>query len=128
MKTIIEQKPELKYMDLVYFGYDWSEESVENLKDQSDFMKQLKQRFPNVAFNDAYDNIKGFRQEVFLEEKENDNYFAWLFGTQWYNLSLSCQLMMMSASSEPEQKKKFEHYFALAKKQYPEAFKPEALV
>jgi hypothetical protein len=128
MKTIIEQELVLEYMDIVYFGYDWSEESVENLKDQSDFMKQLKERFPNVAFKDAYDNIKGYRQEVFLEEKEKDNYFAWLFGKQWYNLSLICQLMLKSATYQPEQKEKIDRYLSLAKKQYPEAFKPEALV
>jgi hypothetical protein len=127
MKTIIEQEIVLNYMDLVYFGYDWSEESAQNLDDQSNFMKQLKERFPNVAFKDAYDNIKGYRQEVFLEEKENDNYFAWLFGKQWYGSSLMCQLIINSSGYEPKQKEKFDRYFALAKKQYPEAFKPEAL-
>jgi hypothetical protein len=128
MDTITEEKPELKYMDLVYFGYDdYSDEGKKNLKEQSDFMEKLKERFPNVQFRDAYDDIKGFRQEVFLEEKDNDNYYAWLFGKQFYNLSLTSQLLVMGASHQPEQREKINHYFALAKKQYSEEFKPEAL-
>lgn len=116
----------LEYQDLLYFGYDWSDEREQNRKLQSEFIKEIKERFPNVKLEDAYDNIKGFRQEVYLEEIENDNYFSWLIGKQWYEMSMTMQLIMMSAD-KPEQKEKFEKYFALAKKQYPETFKPEAL-
>lgn len=117
----------LEYQDLLYFGYDWSDESAENRKEQFDFIKEIKEKFPNVRLEDAYDNIKGFRQEVYLEEAENDNYFSWLIGKQWFEMSMTMQLIMMSDGREPEQKEKFEKYFALAKKQYPESFKPEAL-
>ena len=117
----------LEYQDLLYFGYDWSDESAENRKAQFDFIKEIKEKFPNVLLEDAYDNIKGFRQEVYLEEAENDNYFSWLIGKQWFEMSMTMQLIMMSAGREPEQKEKFDKYFSLAKKQYPESFKPESL-
>lgn len=128
MDTIDNTKPELKYMDLVYFGYDdLGKEGQENKKLQQEFIEKIKETFPNVELKNAYDQIKGFRQEVYLEEKDEDNYYSWLFGKLFYDLSLTLQLIMMSAGREPEQKVKFDRYFALAKKQYPEAFKPEAL-
>lgn len=112
------------YMDLLYFGYDFDKGSLES---QEEFISEIKKRFPNAVLRDAYDSIKGYRQEVYLDKAENDNYYAWLFGKQLHESSLTCQLIMMSASRDSEQKAKFEKYFALAKKQYPEAFKPEAL-
>lgn len=113
----------LQYQDLLYFGYDWSEESAESKKAEQDFIKEIKDRFQNVKLQDAYDNIKGFRQKVYLEERLSDNYFSWLIAQQWFENSMTMQLIMMSASREPEQAKKFEKYFALAKQQYPEVFK-----
>jgi len=122
--SIMENTYELPdYMDLCYFGYDFDKESSENEKQ---FIAEIKERFPNVVLRDAFDGIKGYRQEVYLDKAENDNYYAWLFGKQWYEASLICQLMLMS-QKEPEQKEKFAKYFALAKVQYPEEFKPEAL-
>ncbi len=116
---------ELNYMDLLYFGYDWSAESGENKKAQDEFIKEIKERFPSVKLEDVYDSIKGFRQEVYLDESENDNYFSWIIAKQWFQLSFTMQLIMMSVDSEPEQKEKFEKYFVLAKQQYPEEFKSE---
>ena len=113
----------LEYQDLVYFGYDWSDDAKENRQAQFDFIAEIKKDFPNVRLEDAYDNIKGFRQEVYLEESESDNYFSWLIGKQWFEMSLTMQLIMMSTGREPDQKEKFEKYLALAKKQYPEVFK-----
>lgn len=110
----------MKYQDLVYFGYDWDADAINH---QTEFMKTLRERFPMVEFKDAYDSIKGYRQEVYLPEEESDNYFSWLLGYQWFEFSLTLQLIMMS----PEKKEEFEKYFALAKKQYPQEFKPESL-
>ena len=118
---------ELKYQDLLYFGYDFSDEGPENARTQDEFMKEIKERFPEVKFQNAYDSIKGYRQKVYLPENENDNYYSWLIGNQWFEMSMSLQLIMMSADRMPDQKENFEKYFALAKKQYPENFKPEAL-
>lgn len=111
-----------KFMDVVYFGYDYEKESAEF---QADFITNIKEKFKNVELRDAYDGIKGYRQEVFLCEDQNDDYYAWLIGDGWFEMSLTMQLIMRS-SKEPEQKAKFYKYFELAKKQYPQSFKPEA--
>jgi hypothetical protein len=120
----------MEYMDLVYFGYDYAPEAIENRKFESDFKQQINERFPNSVLRDAYDNIKGFRQEVYFKLKEGetkegmrDLYRAWLIGKGWYEMSLTMQLMMMSA----EKKNEALRILDLAKKEYPEAFKPEAL-
>ena len=115
----------LEYQDLLYFGYDWNEEAKENKKFQDDFIKEIKIKFPKVKLKDAYDSIKGYRQEVYLDKENSDNYYSWLIGNGWFEFSLTMQLIMMSVNQEPESKIKFERYVDLAKKQYPEAFKPE---
>jgi len=108
-----------KYMDVVYFGYDHEKESAGY---QAEFIDHIKQKFENVELRDAYDSIKGYRQEVFLREDQNDDYYSWLIGDGWFEMSLTMQLIMMSYN-DPEQKAKFDKYFALAKQQYPHAFK-----
>ncbi len=118
---------ETAYQDLLYFGYSWSDEAGNSLRLQSEFMSEIKIAFPGVVFQDAYDDIKGYRQEVYLPIGESDNYYSWALAHQWHNCSMTLQLMMMSADREPEQKEKFDRYFAMAKEQYPECFKPEAL-
>lgn len=118
----IETKPELKYMDLMYFGYEWDKESREF---QEEYINQIKEQFPKVELHNVFDEIKGYRQEVFLEEKDHDNYYSWLIGKAWYEMSMTMQLIMMSGNREPEQTEKFDKYIALAKQQYPEAFKSE---
>ncbi len=120
-------EPQLKYQDLLYFGYDWGDEASENRKLQADFVREITERFPNVKLLDKYDSIKGYRQEVYLEESDNDNYYSWLIGRQWFEMSMTFTLIMAASEKEPEQKKAFDTYFALAKKQYPEIFKTEAL-
>ncbi len=120
-----ETKPELAYMDLLYFGYDFGE--TESKKHEEEFIKEIREKFPNVKLQDAYDSIKGYRQEVYLEKENKDNYFSWLFGKGWFEMSMTMQLIMMTSGTEPEQKILFDRYFKLAKTQYPEAFKPEAL-
>ena len=46
----------MKHQDLMYFGYEWDADSKKN---GTDFIAEIK---------DAYDSIKGYRQEVYLEE------------------------------------------------------------
>jgi hypothetical protein len=115
-----KMETKIEYQDLVYFGYDYEQGSE---KAQVDFMREIKEKFPNVEFKDAYDNIKGYRQEIYLKKENSDNYYSWLIGAGWFELSLFFQLLMMSAGKEPEQKAKFDKYFNLAKEQYPQNFK-----
>ena len=110
----------MKYQDLMYFGYEWDADSKKN---ETDFIKEIKDKFPNVELKDAFDSIKGYRQEVYLEETENDNYWAWLIAFGWLELSLTGQLMLM----DKDQKEKLHKYINLAKSQYPQNFKSEAV-
>ena len=114
---------ELKYQDLLYFGYDWSEDGEENRKAEQVFIREIKEQFPHVVLRDAYDDIKGYRQEVLLHEEEDEEYKVWLIGKGWFKCSFTMQLMMMSG--EIRQTEKINNYIKLAKAKYPEAFKPE---
>ncbi len=114
---------EVVYVDVVYFGYDWSDEREGNKKLEQDFIVKLKTKFPNAQFKDAYDNIKGFRQEVYLEELNKDDYFSWLIGNGWHEMSLTIQMTIMGAGIDEQLKERAEKYINLAKAQYPEAFK-----
>ncbi|MBC7383013.1 MAG: hypothetical protein H7296_08470 [Bacteroidia bacterium] len=106
----------MKYQDLMYFGYEYDADSKKN---ETDFMNEIRLMFPNVQFKDAYDGIKGYRQEIYLEEAEGDNYWAWLIAFGWLELSLTGQLMLM----DKNQKEKLHKYINLAKSQYPQNFK-----
>lgn len=115
----------MKFQDVVYFGYDHGAEGAQSFQLQKEFMGEIVLRFPNVELKDAYDSIKGYRQEVHLDESEADNYYSWLLGKQWYECSLMLQIVMLSKGEE--QKAEFQKYFSLAKQQYPESFKKEVL-
>ena len=106
----------MKYQDLMYFGYEYNADSKKN---ETDFINEIKERFPNIELIDAYDSIKGYRQEVYLEENESDNYFSWLIAFGWVELSLTGQVMLF----DKEQKEKLYRYINLAKSQYPNNFK-----
>lgn len=101
------------YLDLLYFGYEWESDSE---KLESDFITEIKERFPNVELKDAFDEIKSYRQEVYLDETEEDNYFAWLIAFGWLDASLTGQLILMD-------REEYLMYLELAKTQYPENFK-----
>lgn len=111
---------DLKFVDLLYFGYDFSDQALQNAKFQKDFMDEIKERFQKVELKDAYDQIKGFRQEVYLPDSDKDGYFSWLIGKGWFEMSLTMQLIMMSPNDKSTE---FQKYIDLAKKEYPEAFK-----
>lgn len=106
----------MKYQDLLYFGYEWDAESKQF---ETEFISEIKEKFPNVELKDAYDSIKGYRREVFLEESESENYWPWLIAHSWLEFSLTGQLMLMDA----DQKDKLLKYINLARSQYPEKFK-----
>jgi hypothetical protein len=107
-------------MDLMYFGYDHENDSA---KFEKEFKGSIVKVFPDVKLVNAYDDIKGYRQEVHLPDEQKDNYLSWLIGDGWLEMSFTMQIMMM----DKEQKEEFKRIFALAKKQYPQAFKPEAV-
>ena len=109
----------MKFTDLLYFGYDFSDESISNEKAQNDFMNDLKETFLHVEFKDAYDSVKGFRQEIFLNEEDKDAYFAWVIAHGWFEYSFTLTLDSM----EKEKYEKLESYINLAKTLYPNNFK-----
>jgi hypothetical protein len=103
-----------KIMDLMYFGCEDDSRQLE-----IDFKKEIKEKFDNVELRNAYDNIKGHRQEVYLDEEQKDDYYTWLIGKGWFRMSLNMQLMMIDKANHDE----FKRIFELTKKQYLEAFK-----
>ena len=105
-------KNNLKYTDLLYFGYDWEDDSEENKKNETDFITEIKAKFPNVKLNDVYDSIKGYRQEVYLEPENEDNYYAWLIAFGWWEFSFTLRLMATNPNN-------LNKYFELAKVLYP---------
>lgn len=111
---------ENNFTDLVYFGYDhYGDEAKESIGYQREFMNDLKEMFPEVEFKDAYDQIKGFRQEVILPEEKKEDYYSWLIAFGWLEFSLSMQLFSM----DPDKKEEFISLINKAKMEYPQNFK-----
>lgn len=103
-------------MDLLYFGL-----GNDSPKLEKEFKESIITVFPNVKLIDAYNYIKGYRQEVHLLDEEKDDYLSWIIGDGWLNKSLILQIMIL----DKEQKSEFERIFALAEKQYPQSFKSD---
>lgn len=103
-------------MDLMYFGYEWDTNSRQY---QIDFIKEVKEKFPNVKLKNAYDSIKGYRLEVWLDDNQENDYMAFLIGKGWLDFSLTLQIDMMVK----EKHDKVMEWIELAKKLYPESFK-----
>lgn len=101
-------------IDLMYFGYEWESDS-QTL--EQEFKELVVKLFPDVKLEDAYDSIKGYRQEVYLPDEQKDDYLAWIIADGWAKVSLTMQLMMMSDKIE------WLRLFELAKKHYPQNFK-----
>jgi hypothetical protein len=108
----------MKYQDLIYFGYEHEDNSRQY---QTEFIRDIKERFPNVMFKNAFDSIKGYRQEVYLDAEDTDNYYAWIIANGWLEFSLTGQLMLM----DKDKKEELMRYIELAKKEYPNNFKKE---
>ncbi len=106
----------MEYQDLLYFGYSWEPESIIN---QSLFIKGIYEKFPNVELRDAYNEIKGYRQEVYLNSSDSENYWIWLVAYGWIDYSLTLTLML----NDDESYEKVKNYIERAKEQYPEKFK-----
>jgi len=115
-------KDNLEYQDLVYFGYDHEpKEAAEAREAEKEFMEELKERFPEAEFKDAYDHIKGYRREVYLPKESSESYYTWVIAFGWYEFSLTMSIMMRSA----DKKEDVEKYIKLAKTEYPQNFKTE---
>lgn len=106
-------------MDLMYFGYDYENDSQ---KLEKEYKEAVVKVFPDVKLVNAYDEIKGYRQEVYLPEEQKDNYLSWLIGDGWLDMSFTMQILMM----DKEHKFECDAIWSLAKQQYPKSFKPEA--
>ena len=105
-------------MDLMYFGYEWEDDSKEH---EGVFKQEVAKVFPGVKLIDAFDYIKGYRQEVHLDDEHKDAYLAWVIGDGWFSMSLTIQMLRMDDTEKSE----FDRIMALAKKNYPKAFKPD---
>jgi hypothetical protein len=111
-----ENDEEKTGMDLVYFGYEWDENSKSN---EVEFIKDITKKFPEFKLKNAFDNIKGYRQEVHYPENKEEDYHVWILGQGWHECSLFMGIKM-------RQDKEYEdvlRLIELAKKQYPENFK-----
>jgi hypothetical protein len=106
----------MEYQDLLYFGYEFDTDSK---KHETDFIAEIKEKFPNVQLKNAYDSIKGYRQEVYLDKTDADNYWAWLIAFGWLDFSFTGQLMQMNKDLIADLRR----YIDLAKSQYPQNFK-----
>lgn len=103
---------DMKYQDLIYFGHDGS-------ADESEFIEEITEKFPNCKLVDMYDEFKGYRQEVWLDDNDSeDDYWAWIIAHQWFGSSLCGTLMDLGGDSD--QHAKLTYYINLAKEQYPE--------
>lgn len=102
--------------DLMYFGYEYDAPKL-----QAEFINEIKEKFDNVVLKDAYDSIKGYRQEVHLPKEQEDDYLIWLIAKGWLEMSFAMQLLMM----DKDRKEEFDRIWKLAKKRHPEAFKKE---
>ena len=104
----------MKNVDLMYFGYTWEEDSqiLEKI-----FIDEVSKKFPTVKFENAFDDIKGYRQSVFLEENLEDDYLTFILAHGWLNCSMTLQLLMYN------NKEKLSDLFDRVKSEYPECLK-----
>lgn len=102
-------------VDLVYFGgpYEAGAESLEK-----EFKESLINVFPSAKTKDAYDDIKGYRQEVSISGENKSDYYAWIIAEGWSDCSLNLSLIRFGGEKDELMK-----YLLLAKENYPENFK-----
>ena len=104
----------MKNVDLVYFGYEWDNDS---LRLEKEFIEQVSKAFPTAKLENAYDDIKGYRRSVFIEEEKEDDYLTFIFAHGWYECSMALLLMGYN------QKEKLGELFERVKIEYPECIK-----
>jgi hypothetical protein len=103
-----------RYADLVYLGGGYHEPSY-----QKEFIEEITTRFPDIKLKDAYDYIKGDRQEVYLPESiTDDDYQIWIVCHGWGGSSMTWML-----GDDDHRSRLVE----AGKKIYPECYKPEYL-
>lgn len=101
-------------VDLVYFGYEWEDDSR---KLEKEFIEEVSKAFPTAKLENAYDEIKGYRRSVFIEEEKEDDYLTYIFAHGWYGCSMTLLLMGYN------QKAKLDELFERVKREYPECIK-----
>ena len=101
-------------VDLVYFGYEWDNDSR---RLEREFIEEVSKAFPTAKLKNAYDDIKGYRRSVFIEEEKEDDYLTYIFAHGWYGCSMTLQLMRYN------QKEKLDELFERVKREYPECVK-----
>lgn len=102
----------MKNVDLVYFGYEWEDDSR---KLEKEFIEEVSAAFPDAKLENAYDEIKGYRRSVFIEEEKEEDYLVFIIAHGWYNCSMSLQLMKDS--------EKIDRLIARVKQEYPDCLK-----
>lgn len=91
---------EKRFYDLVYHGYEWDNGSI---NEQEDFRKLVKNNFPDVEMEDAYDYIKGYRTELYANaDFDKKVYFSFLLAFGFSGGSLDFQLLKMGVSKSEE--------------------------
>ena len=103
----------MKNVDLVYFGYEWEDDSR---KLEKEFIEEVSTAFPDAKLEDAYDGIKGYRRSVFIEEEKEEDYLVFIIAHGWYNCSMTLRFMNMNNSE------KVNRLIDRAKQEYPECF------
>lgn len=115
--TSINTTVKENFADLVYFGYIYEDDS--HLL-QKEFIEEVTKEFPEIRLKDSYDDIKGYRQSVYISEDKEEDYLVWAFCHGWLNCSMT---LTMKAMNDKEFMAKI---FEKGKIKYPECFKPEA--
>ena len=101
-------------MDLIYFGYENNAPELQN-----QFISELTKDFPNVKLEDAYDSIKGYRQQIMFESKDEEEINMWLIAKGWFNCSLTLGILLL----DDTRKKEVKRLISNTKKRYPQDFK-----
>jgi hypothetical protein len=88
-------QPEEIYTDILYFGYDWDEKAQENCEKEKAFLAKSAVAFPAIVCYDAYDSVKGYRQEVALPISEKHNFIMWLMEHNFLLCSFNYQMLLL---------------------------------
>lgn len=102
--------------DLLYFGHDYGSKAPANARLQSDFISEIKERYPSVRLEDCFDTVDGYRQGIEIDGVAQDDYFAWAIARGWDTCSFRLSLI------RGQNHKNFDRLIALAKTKHPEAF------
>lgn len=100
-------------MDLVYFGYEWESDSRSL---EQEYIKEVKEAFPDIKLENSYDYIKGYRQSVYLDEKRKEDYLIWVLAFGWANCSMTLALLFR------EDEEQVLELIKKAKEKYPENY------